>query len=752
MKGSTTGGAANPRKRNANRRGGIRWHLFQVQLISMVPVGLLAAALLYLHWQAQEHERERAQIETVRLLAAAVDNSLDSTVERLSILARLWASSDIGERAFFGQARQALAANADWSKLLAFTADGTAVFRSDSAPHAPKLASRHRALWRPVFAEARPVISDVFPGPEPGSKRISVGVPVVRDGKVEEVLIANLDPAWYDALLRKQGLPKGGVAALFDRNFKFIARSSQGDALRGGDPTPAFIADTKVKPEGLGRYTNLNGTPVYAAWTFTRHGWGVGLATPSGPVDNAFWAHLLVFGFLWLAAVAAGMFYASAKARPIATALESLETQTARIATGDRLYGLPAAHVDEVDRALRALESASELLQSTMRQRDHSLQVEREARAAAEAANRAKDEFLAMLGHELRNPLAAISNAATIVRSERSTGAQIEFAGGIVARQSEHLKRLIDDLLDVGRAMTDKIALELEPVELAAAARHVVGTLRTAGHLAQRVVEVDAQEVWVDADRTRLEQIITNLITNAARHTDAGGRIRVRTRRDGERAVLEVGDDGAGITAEDLTHVFDLFFQAETTSDRAAGGLGIGLTLVQRLARLHGGDVEAASEGPGSGATFTVSLPARAAPSVAEPSAGQVPERHPETVLLVEDNADARESLRIALELAGHRVLECGDGPAALELLRGERPGVAVLDIGLPDMDGYELARRLRAHLGFAIVLIALTGYGTENDAQRATQAGFDRHLTKPVDVSRLVEILAQLRGSSQVA
>ncbi len=744
MKGPT------PRKRKPNRPGGIRWHLFQVQLISMVPIGLLAAALLYLHWQAQEHERERAQIESVRLLAAAVDNALDSTVERLSILARLWASTDISDRAFFGQARQALAANSDWADLLAFAPDGTAVFRADTPPGEPMLGSEHLPLWRPVFEEAKPVVSDIFEGPKPGSKLVSVGVPVVRDGKVQDVLIANIDPAWYDRLLREQGLPPGGVAALVDRNFKFIARSSEGDARRGGDPTAAFIADMKIKREGLGRYTNLNGTNVYTAWTFTRHGWGVGLGTPSAPVDNAFWAHLVVFGFLWIAAVAAGMVYASAKARAVAAAFESLETQTSRIATGGRVAGLPASHVYEVDSALRALERASELLQSTMRERDHSLQVEREARAAAEAANRAKDEFLAMLGHELRNPLAAISNAATIVRSDRSTAAQIEFAGGVVARQSEHLKRLIDDLLDVGRAMTDKIVLEREPVELGATARHVVATLRTAGRLAKRVVEVDAPEVWIEADRTRTEQIVTNLIANAARHTDDGGRITVRTAREGAHAVLEVSDDGGGIAAEDLPHVFELFFQGETTSDRAGGGLGIGLTLVQRLAQLHGGDVVAASAGVGKGATFTVRLPAVAPPIADRPSGAEVRDRRPETVLLVEDNADARESLRIALELEGHRVLECADGQAALELLRREHPGVAVLDIGLPGMDGYELARRIRAKVGGAIRLIALTGYGTERDERRAADAGFDRHLTKPVEVNKLLQLVAQeKRGQS---
>jgi len=740
-----------PTKARVNRRRGIHWHLFQVQLVSIVPIGLFAATLLYFHWQAQEHERQRSQMETVRLLAAAVDNALDSTVERLSIFARLWSSSSLSEQMVHAQAKEALGANADWSSIVAFDTNGRGVFRTD-APFGPPVQANARIdVWRPVFSERRPVISDVLLDATNGAQHVAVGVPVLREGRATYVLIAQLKLGWYDRLMTQQGQPDGAVAGLVDRTFKFVARSSEGEERRGADPTPQWVADLNLRPEGIARYTNLNGTAVYTAWTFTRHGWAVGFGTPSAPVDNAFWDHLLVLGLVWAAAVAIGLVHAFSKARVIAASLESLEAQAEHVATGRRIEGLPDSHVAEVNRPLVALEKASASLQSAMQERDRSFETEREARAAAEAANQAKDAFLAMLGHELRNPLAAIVTAATIVKSERRSAEQLEFATGVIERQGWHLKRIIDDLLDVGRATTGKIVIERKPVDLAAAARHAVLTLQTAEQFDERRVELDSAPAWIEGDQTRIEQILNNLLVNAARYTGAGGRIAVRVARDGDAAVLRVSDDGEGIAAEDLSRVFELFFQAPSATNRAAGGLGIGLTLVRRLARLHGGEASAHSDGRGTGAVFTVRLPAIEAPQLSRRDPVPLRSVQSSSVLLVEDNADARASLAVALELRGYHVLQSGDGTSALDALRKTRPPVAVFDVALPDIDGYELARCTRAEFGQEIMLIALTGYGTERDAAEAMRAGFDRHLTKPVDVKELVQVI-ELGSRSRAA
>jgi signal transduction histidine kinase/CheY-like chemotaxis protein len=712
-------------------------------LISIVPIGLFAGGLLYLHWEAQERDRERSQLQLVRLLAAAVDTALDSTVERLSILARLGESTALNPEGIHGQLRSAVQANADWSDILAFRPDGTVVFRAASAGEAEKLPSPGPDIWRRVVSGKAPLVSDVLvPADGGGQPIVAVGVPVTRGGSVTQVLVATLDLTWYDRLLARQGLPEGGVAGLLDRSFKFVARSSEGNARRGSDPTEALVRDMKARREGVGRYVNLNGTAVYTAWGFTRHGWGVGIATPAGLIDRPFWGYLASFGFAWVVLVILGILHAFSKARGITASLESLEGQTRHLAAGQRIADLPASRVVEIDRALAALEEASARLQSATQERDHSLRTEHEARTAAESASRAKDEFLAMLGHELRNPLGAISNAVAIMGLEGRTEEHLATATRVIERQSQHLARLIDDLLDVGRVMTGKIVLARAPLDLADSVRHAVATLETAGRFADRHLELDLTPAWIDGDHTRIQQLVTNLLVNAATYTARGGHVRVRVFRESGGAVLRVSDDGRGIDRENLSRIFDLFFQADSTVDRSTGGLGIGLTLVQRLARLHGGDVKAESEGRGRGASFTVRLPAVAAPATRPRPAERDLAGEAKTVLIVEDNDDGRRSLRMALELWGHRVLEAVDGPAALDLLRSEQPTVAVLDIGLPGMDGYELARRLRATFGDQIGLIALTGYGMESDARRAMEAGFDRHLTKPVDLQGLAEAI----------
>ena len=736
----------------ARQGRGIRGHLFQVLLVSIVPIGVFAAVLLYVHWETLQGERVRAQIQAVRLLAAAVDNALDSTIERLGILARLWASSGLTDREIDTAVREALRANADWVNILAFRADGSAALRGDRPPGASIPADSALHVLRPVLQQRTPIVSDVLVTPLHPTPAVFVGVPVVQNGAVTHVLVASLDLAWYDALVARQGLGEGGVAGLFDRNFKFVARSAEGPQRRGTNPTPALIEDMKRRPEGVGRYTNLNGTSVYTTWTFTRHGWGVGYATPAAPIDDPLRNHLIVFGALWAGVMGIGLLYAFSKARVIAASLESLEGQARHLADGGRIEDLPLSRVVEIDRALGALERASALLQTTMQQRDRSLETEREARAVAESANRAKDEFLAMLGHELRNPLAAISSAGSIVALEGASPPQLAFAGGVITRQTQHLKRLIDDLLDVGRALTGKISLERAPLDVAATVRAVTATLQTAGRLADRRVELDTTPAWIDGDHTRIEQVITNVLANAATYTEPGGRIQIQVAREDDDAVIRVRDDGRGIAAENVPRVFDLFFQADPTVDRAAGGLGIGLTLVRRLVRLHGGEVEASSEGRGRGATFTVRLPAIEAPAAASPAAPHRERGEPRTVLVVEDNADARQSLCAALALRGHRVLQAADGADALALRGLDGVEIAVLDIGLPRMNGYDLARRLRARLSRDVTLVALTGYGAGSDVRKATEAGFDHHLTKPVDIpafARLIESVPRVSSAA---
>jgi PAS domain S-box-containing protein len=361
------------------------------------------------------------------------------------------------------------------------------------------------------------------------------------------------------------------------------------------------------------------------------------------------------------------------------------------------------------------------------------------------AANQAKDEFLAMLGHELRNPLGTLTNAVAVL--ERLRGDEtMRHVVAIIGRQTGHLGRLVDDLLDVARVTSGKIELQRGPVELRALAGRCLDALAQAGRTDRHTVVLEGERVHVDGDAARLEQVLNNLLDNALKYTPGAGRVTIRTERAGETAVLRVRDTGQGIRTDLLARVFDLFVQEPQSLDRSRGGLGLGLALVKRLVELHGGSVAVWSAGPGQGSEFTVRLPALAAP-VAE-AAGSAAATRPASarsrrVLVVEDSADARQSLRLLLELAGHEVEACADGPSGLARLRAFKPDVALIDLGLPGMDGYAVAREARGRPETrAIRLVAVTGYGQAEDRRRALAAGFDLHVTKPVDASMLDEVL----------
>jgi CheY-like chemotaxis protein/nitrogen-specific signal transduction histidine kinase len=370
-------------------------------------------------------------------------------------------------------------------------------------------------------------------------------------------------------------------------------------------------------------------------------------------------------------------------------------------------------------------------------------EAERErAHAQAEANSRAKDEFFAMLGHELRNPLGAITTALHVIDVCGPLDERSGEARAIIRRQVGQLVRLVDDLLDVTRLATGKVSLSLRRIDLTAVARRAVDGVSARG----RTVTCRAgAPVWIDADETRMEQILGNLLGNALKFTPAGGRITVTVEVDGPEAVLRVEDDGAGVPPDLLPRIFDLFVQGQTTLHRREAGLGIGLTLVRRLVDLHRGRIEAASEGPGRGSAFTVRLPAARPPGDAAAPAPATPRATVRRrVLIIEDNDDARQMLRHLLDHAGHEVHEAAEGIDGLARALALRPDAVIVDIGLPGLDGYSIARRLRETGPPGVLLVAITGYGQDGDRLRSREAGFDAHLTKPVDPQALDALLAQ--------
>src|SRR5262244_2979778 len=376
-----------------------------------------------------------------------------------------------------------------------------------------------------------------------------------------------------------------------------------------------------------------------------------------------------------------------------------------------------------------------------LQMREEVQQALRAAHAEAERSSRAKDEFLAMLAHELRNPLAAIVNGLALLDRIDPQSDVDARARGVIGRQVHHLTHLLDQLLDVSRIMSGKIELERAPVDLARATRQCVEARPSASGSPQLTVLTDARPFIVEGDAVRLEQIIGNLLDNAVKYSPPQSPIHITLRGENGQAVLRIEDHGVGVAPDMLESIFEPFTQISTSLHRAGGGLGLGLAVARGLVEQHGGSITAHSAGLGHGTEFVVRLPLSIATSVA-PDETRVPTAPPRRIVVVEDHEDAREMLLELLTLQGHRVEGASDGRAGLSLIVDSAPDIALIDVGLPELDGYEVARQVRRTMGRQVRLIAVTGYGQSYDRARAEEAGFDLHLTKPVSSKDLSQAL----------
>ncbi|TAK86408.1 MAG: PAS domain-containing hybrid sensor histidine kinase/response regulator [Betaproteobacteria bacterium] len=371
------------------------------------------------------------------------------------------------------------------------------------------------------------------------------------------------------------------------------------------------------------------------------------------------------------------------------------------------------------------------------------------------SADRQKDEFLAMLSHELRNPLAPMRNALYLLERAQQDPETMQMARDVMERQMHQLVRLVDDLLDVSRIIRGKIELRRDRIDIGAVVARAVETAQPVIDAHGHAINVSLPErpLQVEGDMVRLAQVLANLLTNAAKYSGSASRIEVIVRGEGGDALIVVRDQGVGIPHELLPRIFDLFVQGEHTLARSQGGLGIGLTLAKRLVEMHGGSVAASSAGPGRGSEFSVRLPLAPEGARADPMHAARPETAApgarKRLLVVDDNVDAAETIARLLRLAGYEAECVYDGPSALEAAERREPDIVVLDIGLPGMDGYEVARRLRARF-HRLPLIAVTGYGQDSDRKRSAQAGFNHHFTKPVDPLELERFIARLAGDTR--
>ena len=722
----------------------LRRRLFLLMLAAIVPLAAAAGIALLALAQHQRAQGERAGIEITRALATAVDAELARSISVLEGFA-VGPSLDTGElRRFHEVMRRALETRPDWVTMTLADASGQQLLNA-RAPYGSKLPEVVDPPSLQLTARRRqPVVGALAKGPG-GEFGVPVRVPVLRDGAVRYVLTAALRPEVMLEVLDRQRLPPDWVVSVFDAGGRRVARSRQHTEFLGQGPAPSLVELMQQGgDEGSGLTYALEGEPIYTAYSRSRPtGWTVAIGIPPTVVEAGARRSLAAYGGGLLLSIALGILAALAVGRGISAPMAWLRSAAQALGRRETVVP-PQTPILEIREVGSALAAAAAERARYERERDDLLRREQEARAAAEAASRAKDEFLAMLGHELRNPLGAIANASRLLDDARLDEHGARLARDVVRRQVQHLSRLTDDLLDAGRAVKGKILLERQPLELAALVARALDTLERS--LEQHRVERDLAPVWVDADYTRLEQIVVNLVGNAAKFTPPGGRITIRVAEQQGEAVLTVRDSGVGMTPELRAQAFDLFFQGDAALDRGRGGLGIGLTLVRRLAEMHGGSVQAESAGRGQGSEFTVRLPAVAAPQAQPAAPATLAPPTSRDVLIVEDNSDAAETLRNLLQLSGHRVRVVHDGLAGLDALRAQPPEVALIDVGLPQLDGYQLAQRARSSMDRSrpTLLVAMTGYGLPEDRERALAAGFDEHLVKPVDADMLNAVLAR--------
>jgi signal transduction histidine kinase/ActR/RegA family two-component response regulator len=737
----------------------LRSHFALLVAVTLVPVLVLAVTVVFLVQRERRTSVERGLQEKARALAVAIDREFDSSVTALNSLAATPFLDVPDLRAFYEQARRTRDVNRRWLTVYLVEASGRQLMTLLRPLGATLPDGGALDFVQVVRQTGQPHVSNLEFGPVSQRHVINIVVPVIRDGRVRYILGASVLTDALADLLTGQVSSPGSLAAVRDRRDILVARSRDHERHLGRPPGQEFKEKIRLARHSgatVFEVDSLEGSPLLAAVSrVPTSDFTVVVAIPIAAVaaePQRLWGLLSIGG---VAVLAGALVVSVLLARRIARPITALSRAAAELANEEPISSSPPSPVAEVSAVRDAMVRTAEALRERTAERERRLaaevaQAEAERRThTMERMSREKDEFLAMLGHELRNPLGAIASANAVLGRVGNAEPPAGRARAIIGRQVQHLVDIVDDLLDVSRVTMGKILLTRRPVDLARVVGRCLDSLETDGRTSAHEVRFEGRSVWVDGDETRLEQIAGNVITNALKYTPAGGRIRVSVRLEDDEAVLRVQDTGIGILAERLPQIFDLFYQGERTLDRSHGGLGIGLTLVKRLAELHGGRVAAASDGVNTGSTFTIHLPAI---TPADPNDVRLHSEDERTrhrlvhrIVIIEDNADAREMLKTALELAGHVVWDAEDGLRGIEQVRVRRPDAVVVDIGLPGLDGYEVGRRLREFPGGnGLRLIAVTGYGQAEDRRRSKEAGFDAHLVKPIDPARLEHALGR--------
>ena len=750
--------------------------LTRLVLLAVIPMLLVTGALVWNLLAEQRSALESSIYQQARSLRLELEGQADHWRTTAENLGRAYSGRDDWEQLYAQASR--IVSGKDGVRVALIRRDGTRIFDTTYAygsptppaftpeevfplagkppgPPAPGVdGSRNddTERWRELFDQGVSHFSSLFIDSIDMQPALAYRVPVDSPSGERFAVSVKFPPSSINAALRGADLADDGFVGVVDAAGTFIARNQRNEQIEqavGRPSSDALLLSALSQRDEVIASTSEDGETVILATSYSpQTGWLLGMGVPTRAAMQGIERSLMLWSITGAGLLAILVLLSRRTWRAIGIPLQVLARNASAFERGEALV-VPSSRIKEVREAGRAWELAIEA--DLGRRAQERLRLAAEARRAEiEQANRENDKVLAALGHELRNPLAAISNGVEVIGASAPPDPGLTAMIAVLKRQTGHLGRLLDDMFDLARATFGKLEIRRAPVDLHALTRQTLAAYDPRrGKIA--AIELVGSSVWVEGDQTRLDQVIRNLVDNAIKSTMPQGHIVVQVQAEGDQAILQVTDDGIGIAPELIERVFVPFVQDEQKLDRTRGGLGLGLALVRQIIELHGGSASLASEGRGRGASIRVSMDRIDPPQRREPRPQPATITEALDVLVVEDQQDLRESLTVLLEIMGLTVRDAASGADALALLSTWQPAVALVDIGLPDIDGFDLARRIRANGDFAdIQLIAMTGFSENTHRAEALDAGFDAYLVKPVSRAKLAATLAELRNRSE--
>ncbi|MBE9208917.1 response regulator [Nostoc sp. LEGE 06077] len=740
----------------------LKWHLVLLVAGTLLPVVLFAVAVVYKLSLNERAASERRLVLAARNLTEDVEREVSSTTRTLQALAASDRIENNELKAFYHEAKRTVQTQPTWFNVILLTPDGRQMVNTSYPFGVPlPLVNEPKSLRR-VVETRQPTVGYLVRGSVKRELAFPIRVPVIRDGKLRYILTAVITPQALASVIKTQTPVDGEwTRTVVDGHGVIVARTRNPGRFVGKSGTPSFLQRIAATTEGVYRDTTLEGAPVYFAFKRASFfDWTTAVVVPieviEDPTRRAIWL-VVSSGLVLLVVSGVGAFLLSHRiSQGITEAADAAEA----LAQGEYPRISPSS-IQEVALLSEALERSADLLSQRQRERDEHLTQVEAARTEAETANRLKDEFLITVSHELRTPLNAICGWAQLLSAGRLNPEKTQQAIATIERNARIQAQLVNDLLDTSRIITGKLRLEPQPLNLANVIVCAIDSVRHAAEV--KNIDLQLQLAQVDpvlGDQNRLQQVVWNLLSNAVKFTPQDGQIEVQLQQTNSQVEIIVRDTGVGIKTDFLPYVFERFRQADGSTTREYGGLGLGLAIARHLVELHGGTVQADSEGEGKGATFTLKLPVmlnRESINTAPIKAVEPKNLHRlkgVRVLVVDDETDARDIIAAILIPEGAEVHTCGSAAEALKEVWEWKPTVILSDIGMPQEDGYDFMRKVRQwemEVGVHIPAIAVTAFVQEEDRLKAIAAGYQTHIPKPIEPTHLATVVANLIADMKV-